>query len=55
MTNVYKKLGEKVKKLRKEQGITQEKLAEMIDRDPRTIVAIEAGKRNLTLLNSLNI
>lgn len=49
MTTEYQRLGEKVRKLRKEKGMTQERLAELIGRDPRTIVAIEAGKRNPTL------
>lgn len=49
MNGVYDKFGEKVKKLRKDQNMSQEKLSELIDRDPRTVVAIEAGKRNPTL------
>ena len=49
MSTTYEKLGERVRKLRKKKGITQEKLAELIGRDPRTIVALEAGKRNPTL------
>ena len=49
MSTTYKKLGIKVRKLRKVKGLTQEELAERIGRDPRTIVAIEAGERNPTL------
>ncbi len=47
--SIYGNFGEKVRKLRKNQNMTQEKLAELIDRDPRTIVAIESGRRNPTL------
>ena len=49
MADIYKRFGEQVKKIRKEKSMTQERLAELIDRDPRTIVAIEAGDRNPTL------
>ncbi|MCL4417348.1 MAG: helix-turn-helix domain-containing protein [Actinobacteria bacterium] len=49
MATIYEKFGENVRKLRKERGLSQEKLAEMIKRDPRTVVAIESGKRNPTL------
>lgn len=49
MATIYEKFGETVKTLRKRQGMTQEKLAELIKRDPRTVVAIESGKRNPTL------
>ncbi len=46
---LYEQFGEKVRKLRKEKDISQEELAEKIKRDPRTVVAIETGKRNPTL------
>lgn len=49
MTNIYKKFGIKVRSLRKKKKLSQEKLAEFIRCDPRTIVAIETGKRNPTL------
>lgn len=49
MTTIYEKFGEKVRNLRKEKGLSQEDLAELIKCDPRTIVAIESGKRNPTL------
>lgn len=53
----YKKLGEKIKRLRKERGLTQEKLAELANVDPKSIIAIETGKRNPTLktLNKIAI
>jgi len=40
--------GVNVKKKRRELGLSQEQLAEKIERDPRSIVAIEAGNRNAT-------
>lgn len=49
MANIYEKFGEKVKGLPKTKGLSQEDLAELIQRDPRTVVAIETGKRNPTL------
>ena len=49
MLTIYKKFGEKVRELRKGENLSQEQLAEKIKRDPRTVVAIEGGKRNPTL------
>lgn len=51
----YKKLGEKIRSLRKERDLTQEKLAELAKVDPKSIISIETGKRNPTLktLNKL--
>jgi len=48
-TAIYKKLGEEIRKLRKERNLTQEKLAELTKIDPKSIVDIETGKRNPTL------
>lgn len=53
MATIYEKFGERVKKLRKDRDLSQEELAELIKRDPRTVVAIETGKRNPTL-NTIN-
>lgn len=53
MANIYQKFGKRVRELRKEKGLSQEQLAEKINRDPRTVVAIEGGKRNPTL-NTIN-
>lgn len=49
MATIYKKFGEKVRKLRNRRDLSQEELSALIKRDPRTVVAIEAGKRNPTL------
>lgn len=44
----YKQLGEKIREIRKEKGLTQEELAELAKVDPKSIVEIENGKRNPT-------
>lgn len=41
--NIKKTLGEKVKRLRKKRGITQEQLAEMINIAPKNLSKIEVG------------
>ena len=41
--NIKKELGEKIKRVRKNKGITQEQLAEMIDISPRSLSNIEVG------------
>ena len=49
MATIYQRFGEKVKRLRKEKGLSQEQLAALIHRDSRTVIAIESGSRNPTL------
>ena len=41
--NIKKELGQKIKRLRKKQKLTQEQLAEMIDIAPRNLSSIEVG------------
>lgn len=41
--NIKKEIGEKIKKIRKNKGLTQEKLSEMIDITPRNLCMIEVG------------
>ena len=41
--DIKKELGEKIKRVRKTRGITQEQLAEMIDISPRSLSNIEVG------------
>jgi transcriptional regulator with XRE-family HTH domain len=41
--DIKKELGEKIKRVRKSKGITQEQLAEMIDISPRNLSNIEVG------------
>lgn len=54
-------LGEKVKRLRKMRGYTQEKFAEMIDITPRNLNRIESGQNFVTsetldkILSTLNV
>lgn len=50
MDNVKIKFGNKVKALRLEKGISQEKLAELADLDRTYIPGIEAGKRNVSIV-----
>lgn len=47
-----KKLGLKIKELRKRKGITQEQLAELIDMEQNSISVIESG-RNFPTLGTL--
>ena len=49
MATIYQKVGENIKKLRKKQGLSQEKLAGLSKIDPKSIIQIENGKRNPTL------
>ncbi|MBP9759259.1 helix-turn-helix transcriptional regulator [Candidatus Dojkabacteria bacterium] len=49
MANNYEKLGSAIRKIRKQNDLSQEDLAEKVGVDARTIVAIETGKRNPTL------
>ncbi len=59
--NVKKELGEKIKRIRKKRGLTQEQLAEMIDISSRNLSNIEIGASFLKaetlekLLIALNI
>ena len=46
--STYKRLGERIKSLRKQKDLTQEKLAELAKVDPKSIIQIEGGKRNPT-------
>ena len=59
--NIKKVLGEKIKRIRKQKGLTQEKLAEMIDIAPRNLSKIEVGSCFVTsetlekLLSALDV
>jgi transcriptional regulator with XRE-family HTH domain len=46
---LLKSIGAHLKRERERAGLTQEKLAEMTDLNPRTIQKIEAGKLNLLI------
>lgn len=45
-----KKLGKRIKELRKNKGFTQEQLAELIDMEQNTISVIESGRNFPTLV-----
>ena len=59
--DIKKAFGEKIKRLRKQRNLTQERLAEMIDIAPRNLSKIEVGVNFVTaetlekLVNALNI
>lgn len=48
---IAKQLGEKIKALRKETGLSQEKFALKIDMDRTYFATVESGKRNISLQN----
>ena len=50
-TNIQQKLGKKVRQLRKEAGLSQEKLGELTELDRTYISGIERGMRNPSLRN----
>lgn len=49
-----KKVGERLRKLRKQKELTQEKLAELAKVDPKTIIEVENGKRKNPTFKTLN-
>lgn len=49
-TKILKRLGEQLRNLRKENGFTQEELAEKVGVHPTYIGKIEAGKSNLSTI-----
>lgn len=59
--NIKKQLGQKIKRLRQKNGLTQEQLAEKIDIATRTLCGIENGENFLTattlekILNAFDI
>ena len=48
---IMQDLGIRIKKLRKEKGISQEKFALKIDMDRTYYTSVENGKRNISILN----
>lgn len=48
---IQQKFGQKIQLLRKEQGLSQEKFALLIDMDRTYYASVEAGKRNISLVN----
>lgn len=48
---IQKDFGLKIQKLRKERGLSQEKFALLIDMDRTYYASVEAGKRNISIIN----
>lgn len=48
---IKEKLGQRIKKLRNEKGISQEKFALLIDMDRTYFASVESGKRNISIVN----
>ena len=48
---ILKKLGERIKELRKKASISQEKLAELAALDRTYINSVENGRRNISIIN----
>ena len=52
---IEKQLGERIKQLRNEKGLSQEKFALLVDMDRTYFATVESGKRNISLKNSEKI
>ena len=48
---ITEEFGKRLQKLRKEKGLSQEKLALSIDMDRSYLASVEIGKRNISLVN----
>lgn len=48
---IQKTFGQKIQRLRKERGLSQEKFALLIDMDRTYYASVEAGKRNISIVN----
>lgn len=48
---IEKQLGERIKQLRNEKGLSQEKFALLVDMDRTYFATVESGKRNISLKN----
>lgn len=48
---IQQKFGQRIQLLRKERGLSQEKFALLIDMDRSYYASVEAGKRNISLVN----
>ncbi len=44
-------IGNRIRKIRNQQGISQEKLALKADMDRTYLASVEAGKRNISIVN----
>lgn len=48
---IEKQLGDRIKQLRNEKGLSQEKFALLIDMDRTYFATVESGKRNISIKN----
>lgn len=48
---IQEAFGQKLQKLRKERGLSREKFSLLIDMDRTYYASVEAGKRNISLVN----
>lgn len=48
---IEKQLGERIKQLRQEKGLSQEKFALLIEMDRTYFATVESGKRNISIRN----
>ena len=48
---ITKELGDRIKELRQKTGMSQEKFALKIEMDRTYFASVEAGKRNIAILN----
>lgn len=53
--DVKKKFGGRVREIRKEKGLSQEKLADLAGLDRTYISDVERGERNISLVNIIKI
>ena len=53
--NILCRLGENIRKIRKERGLSQEALAFQSDLDRTYIGSVERGERNIAVLNLVQI
>lgn len=49
--DIQKSVGERIRELRMETGLSQEKFSLKIDMDRTYLASVEAGKRNISILN----
>ena len=49
--DIREKVGKRVKELRNNLGISQEKLADMVELDRTYITSVECGRRNISIVN----
>lgn len=49
--DIRKRIGNRIKELRTDSKLTQEKLAEMSDMDKTYLNEVENGKRNISVIN----